>query len=82
MMESEELETNALRIGPIGFITGIYARKHSPFENTFIMCGNSDYIPCKEAYGYRSYEGDIAHHAPGTAEAMAEKYVELLNQIK
>ena len=89
--ETEELEINALRIGPIGFITGtyemfsttgIYARKHSPFENTFVMCGNSDYIPCKEAYEYRSYEGDVAHHAPGTAEAMAEKYVELLHQVK
>ena len=89
--ETEDLEINALRIGPIGFITGtyemfsttgIYARKHSPFENTFVMCGNSDYIPCKEAYEYRSYEGDVAHHAPGTAEAMAEKYVELLHQVK
>ena len=89
--EKEDLEMNALRIGPIGFITGtyemfsttgIYARKHSPFDTTVIMCGNSDYIPCREAYEYRSYEGDVAHHAPGTAEAMAEKYVELLHQIK
>ena len=89
--EKEDLEMNALRIGPVGFITGtyemfsttgIYARKHSPFDTTVIMCGNSDYIPCREAYEYRSYEGDVAHHAPGTAEAMAEKYVELLHQVK
>lgn len=89
--QTEELEMNALRIGPIGFITGtyemfsttgIYARTHSPFEHTVVMCGNSDYIPCKEAYEYRSYEGDVAHHAPGTAEAMAEKYAQMLNQIQ
>ena len=88
---TETLEIHAFRIGDIGFISGSmemfsncgrYVREHSPFETTFICTGNSGYIPNMEAYDYRSYEADTGMYAKGTCEAMAEKYVELLNEIK
>lgn len=88
---TETLEIHAFRIGDIGFISGSmemfsncgrYVREHSPFETTFICTGNSGYIPNMEAYDYRSYEADTGMYARGTCEAMAEKYVELLNEIK
>ena len=85
------LEIHAFRIGDIGFISGVmemfstcgrYVRENSPFETTFICTGNSGYIPNAEAYDYRSYEADTGYYAKGTCEALAEKYVELLNEIK
>ena len=88
---SETMEIHAFRIGDIGFISGvmemfsncgIYVRENSPFETTFICTGNSGYIPNEAAYDYRSYEADTGYYARGTCEALAEKYVELLNDIK
>ena len=91
MSLTTDLELNSFRIGGIGFITGTmemfsttakYARSNSPFENTFIITGCSGYIPCAEAYDYRSYEADTAIYAKGTAEKLAEQYVEMLNAVK
>ena len=84
-------EMNAFRIGPVGFTTGtyemssdagIYVRANSPFKNTFILCANSGYIPTANAIDNHTYEGDTTMEIRGTAEAMAEKYVEMLNQVK
>jgi hypothetical protein len=84
-------EMNAFRVGPIGFTTGtyemsstegIYVRAHSPFDTTFLLCGNRQYIPTSKAYDMRTYEGDTAPYIQGTAEQMAEKYVEMLKEIQ
>ena len=84
-------EMNVFRLGPIGFTTGtyemsstegIYVRTHSPFDTTFILCGNRQYIPTSKAYDMRTYEGDTAPYIQGTAEQMAKKYVEMLKQIQ
>ena len=86
-----EREMNTFRVGPVGFTTGtyemsstegIYVRANSPFENTFILCGNQAYIPTSKAYDMRTYEGDTAPYLQGTAEAMADKYLEMLREIK
>lgn len=91
MAATGNLELNAIRIGGVGFITGtyemfsdagIYVRANSPFETTVICTGNSGYIPSKEAYDYRSYESDTGYYAQGTAEKLAEKYVEMLNSVQ
>ena len=88
---TENLEVNAFSIGDLGFTTGtyemsstegIYVRANSPFENTFILCGNQAYIPTSKAYDMRTYEGDTAPYLQGTAEAMADKYLEMLREIK
>lgn len=86
-----ELELNAFRIGDMGFVTscnevfstvGFHVRANSPFETTFIITGNNRYLPCKEAYDYRSYEADTALYARGTAEQVADKLVEMLNEVR
>lgn len=91
MAKTQTLELNSFCIGDIGFITGTmemfsttgkYAKSNSPFGTTFIITGCSGYIPCAEAYDYRSYEADTAIYAKGTAEALAEQYVKMLNDIK
>ena len=88
---TQDLELNTFNIGPIGFTTGtyemfsdagLYVKRNSPFEVTVIITGNSGYIPSEAAYDYRSYEADTGMYAKGTAEKLAEKYVEMLNALK
>ena len=91
MEQMQPLELNAFSIDGIGFTTGtyemfsdagLYIKANSPFEITVVCTGNSGYIPSAAAYDYRSYESDTGYFAKGTAEKLAEKYVELLNQVK
>ena len=86
-----ELTIGAFRLGPIGFTYGTYemfsdhsnyVKENSPFEITFLITGNSSYIPCSAAYDYRSYEADTGFYAQGTGEQLAEEYVRLLNTLK
>ncbi len=89
---TEQLELNAFSIGELGFITGtyemftdssLYVKANSPFEKTFIITGNHTYIPSREAYEiYRCYESDTGYYAAGTAEMLADKYVEMLKALK
>ena len=85
------MEMNVFCIGSVGFTTGtyemfsdngIYVKTNSPFDATFMICGTSTYMPSDVTYTYRGYEQDTTYYARGTGEAFAEKYVELLNQIK
>ena len=86
-----ELTIGAFRLGPIGFTHGTYemfsdhsnyVKENSPFDITFLITGNSTYIPSAAAYDYRSYEADTGFYAQGTGEQLAEEYVKLLNSIK
>ena len=90
--QSEPLELNVFSIGDMGFIVGtfemftntsLFVKEHSPYDTTFIITGNSSYIPAREAYEvYRCYESDTGYYAAGTAEALADKYVEMLTTLK
>lgn len=91
MGKTDNLEINAFRIGGIGFVTGTYEmfsdvgmfiKEHSPFAYTFLLTGNFSYLPTEEAYRYRCYEADTAFFAPGTAEKLAQRHVELLKSIQ
>ena len=89
--ETEELEVCAFSIGGIGFTTGTYemfstsslqVKEQSPFDITFIITGNSTYIPSLQAFEYRSYESDTGFYVPGTAEKLVDNYVKMLNEVK
>jgi len=91
MGETAQLELNVLSVGDVAFTTGtyemfsdagLYVKENSPFPITFLITGNSGYIPSKEAYEYRSYEADTGMYAQGTAEKLAEEYVKMLNSIR
>ena len=88
---TEEMETRAFRIGPIGFTTGtyemfsthgLYVKRNSPFDITFLITANSGYLPEVPAYEYRSYEADTGMFAAGEAEVLAKNYVEMLQSIR
>lgn len=91
MPATDLLELNAFRIGDMGFITstnevfstvGRHVRANSPFDTTFILTGNRFYLPCAEAYDYRSYEADTSMFAKGTAEKVADELVRMLNDVR
>ena len=85
------IELNAFCIGDMGFITGsfemfsntgLYVRANAPFDTTFILTGNCNYMPPVEAYDYRAYEADTSLFARGTMEKVCQVYVDLLNKLK
>ena len=91
MGKTMQTELNAFSIGELGFAhcynevfstVGRYVRANAPFDKVFWITGNSRYLPCKEAYDYRSYEADTSMYARGTAEKVQEKLVEMLKAIK
>ncbi len=91
MDETGQLEINAFSIGGVGFITGTYEmfstsahyiRENSPFDTTFIITANGGYIPCAEAYDYRSYEAETGTYAKGTAEELEQEFVRMLGEVK
>ena len=85
------MEMNVFCIGDVGFTTGtyemfscngMYVKENSPFGTTFLICGTNSYMPSDVTYTYRGYEQDTTIYARGTGEMFAEKYVELLGQLK
>ena len=91
---SLDLELNAIRIGPLGFvtapdelfdITGKTVKDGSPFETTFVMtCTNGlhNYIAAEYAFeGRGTYEVHNRSFPKGTAEALADTFVEMLKSL-
>ena len=91
MGETQVRTLNAFRIGPVGFTTGTYEmasqhgaelKEQSPYEFTFLLCGNKNYSPREEAIDYNSYEGTNRPYTRETGDELVAKYVEMLNSIK
>lgn len=87
---------NGISIGDVAFAvvpyemfsqSGEYIKENSPFQMTFLAtCANFDggYMPTRECYYYdgkESYEGSKCRYEVGTAEILAQQYVELLTQL-
>ena len=60
-------------------------KDNSPFTRTFIVGYSypsySGYIPTEEAYANGGYEADNSNFAPGTAEAIVDSYLGMLNDM-
>ena len=91
MEKTRLLEVNAFRVGGVGFTTGTYEmfsdagiaiRKQSPFKYTFLMTGNSSYIPSEKSHDYRCYEADTGFYLKGTAELLVDNYIEMLKEVQ
>ena len=64
---------------------GIYIKEHSPFTGTFVLPISNErfsYVASAQAYDYGCYEYDTRQFIKGTAEFLAETFVELLNILK
>ena len=66
-------------------ITGMYIKENSPFEITFVVGysypGGGGYIPAESVFGNGGYEADNCMFAPGAAELIADKNLEMLNEM-
>lgn len=91
--ETMNIEIDVFAIGDISFIfapvemfdtNGMYIKDESPFGTTFICCYANQclgYMPSALGYENSGYEVVTSMFAPGTAEKVADKYLELLNQL-
>ena len=89
---SQEIPLVALRLGEIGFVSvpyemfdtsGMYVKENSPFTMTMILgyTGVHAYIPTAACIAHTCYEWECGYYDAGTAEALAEDYVALLNTL-
>lgn len=86
-----DMDTSAIRIGGIGFISGTYEmyaesgkyiRDNDPYAASFIIMGNNSYVASEAAFDLATYEAVTGYYAKGTAEKMAEHYVQMLKDIQ
>ena len=89
-----ELPLNVLAFGNTSFIfapyemfapTGMYIKEKSPYDMTFVVtCANGSfgYLPTDAAYDYGVYEGFVTRVVRGTAEDVADTFLEMLQQVK
>lgn len=92
------IEINAVSVGNVGFVTapyemfdmnGMQIKDGSPFETTFVLTcanGSNNYIAAEEAFqfndGTGSYEVHNRAFVRGTAEDLANNFVEMLKELK
>lgn len=84
----------AMRAGDLGFISapyemfcssGMYIKKNSPYKMTFVVsCSNDsyDYMADDTTFQYDVYEVNTRRYGRGTAEKLAQNFVEMLNELK
>ena len=83
----------AIAIGDAGFVwapyemydtNGMFIKENSPFDITIVAtCANgaNGYFPSLLGFEHGGYEPDTTKYIPGTAEELADTYVELLTQL-
>ena len=94
MGKTVDVSLNALSIGELSMIfapfemfgdTAKYIMANTPYDMTMIvtMANNGHgYFPTEKAYDYKVYEGFVAKVVPGTAEQIADTFVNMLKDMK
>ena len=89
-----DISLNALTIGELSMIfapfemfgdTAKYITENTPYDMTMVVtCSNGShgYFPTEKAYDYKVYEGFVAKVVPGTAEQIADTFVNMLKDMK
>ena len=89
-----DVSLNALSIGQLSMIfapfemfgdTAKYITDNTPYDMTMVitMANNGHgYFPTEKAYDYKVYEGFVAKVVPGTAEQIADTFVNMLKELK
>jgi len=90
--EKENMLIRAFRVGQIGFAcapyemfcaSGQYIKENSPCAMTFVAsCCNGaySYLATRRAFNHGCYEVDTRRYPKGTAELLAENFVEMLDE--
>lgn len=92
--ESEIMDIYAFRVGELGFVcapyemfgvNGMFIKEYSPYAMTFVVsCANhaQAYLASDLAFTHGCYEVDTRRFPRGTAEKVADNFVEMLKEIK
>jgi len=84
----------AFSLGDVAFVTapnelfseiGETTKAASPFKSTFVVTctnGSMGYLPVAYAFEYDSYEPNVTRFDKGTGEAVAESFIQMLNELK
>lgn len=92
--ERETVPLYALRVGGVGFAcapyemfgaSGMHIKEQSPFPMNFIVshCNDSKgYLATEFAFTHGCYEVDGRRYPKGTAEKMADNFVQMLKEIQ
>ena len=92
MPTSREFTISAFSFGDVGLAAfpgeqfdtnGKFIKDNSPFAMTIVATkgnGENGYFPSEIAFGYGSYEVDTTKFVCGTAERLADRFVELLQE--
>ena len=90
--EERSMDLRTMTIGNLGFIfapyemfgtQGKYIKENSPCDMTFIVTcseGAKGYLPSKLGIEIGCYESCVTLFAPGTAEKLAQQFVEMLSR--
>jgi len=91
---SENLDIHAFCVGDLGFAcapyemfgsSGMYIKEYSPCAMTFVVsCCNGaySYLASDLAFSHGCYEVDIRRYPRGTAEKLAENFVDMLKEMQ
>lgn len=92
--DTQTMELNALSLGDVSFVfvpyemfseNGKYVKENSPFPMTFVVTCSEDhqgYLPSLNGFRVECYETHVTVYERGTAETLAETYVEMLTALK
>ena len=92
--ESEIMDIYAFRVGELGFVcapyemfgaNGMYIKEYSPYAMTFVVscCNDAQaYLASDLAFTHGCYEVDTRRFPRGTAEKVADNFVEMLKEQK
>lgn len=91
--ETRQMSLSAMKIGGLSFVfapyemfgpQGKWIKENTPGAMTFVVtCANEShsYLPHEEAFGWDVYEKLVTLFAPGTAETVAEKLIEMAKNL-
>ncbi len=89
---SNDFPISAFSFGDVGLVAfpgeqfdtnGVFIKENSPFAMTIIATkanGENGYFPSRETFAHGSYECDTTKYEEGTAERLADQYLEMLTQ--
>ena len=91
---SKSMDLRTMTIGNLGFAfapyemfgtQGMYIKENSPFETTFIVTcseGAKGYLPSKLGVEIGCYESCVTEYEYGTAEKLADDFVNMLKEMQ
>jgi len=87
------LPLSVMKLGELSFVfapyemfapNGKYIKKNTPGAMTFVVTcanGSKSYLPMKKAFAYGVYECFVTLAKPGTAEVVAEHFLDMLKSL-